>query len=560
MRKQNPKEKAPLYLTLLPIPAILLLLVLFILPLFSTLARAFFIDGKFSLATIQQAFTSRYTQKILWFTTYQALLSTLLSLAIGLPGAYMLSNYDIKAKKFILAVCTIPFVLPSILVVLGFVIFYGNSGFLNTLLMKIFSLEDPPLKILYSFKAIILAHAFFNFPIILNLVTTYYDNLDQRLEMSSLVNGATKGQTFRYITLPRLLPSILSSSLLVFLFCFTSFAIILVLGGGPQYTTMEVEIYRRARITLDLGGASAYALVSIGMCLMILFLYNLTTRKMILNEYNGSCIEKEKKPVSALGKVIAYTYVILVAIFILAPMISIIVKSFLAKSSQANGLQFTLRWYKELFGFKSATGLMVGAFPAIRNSLIIAIIVALLSIPLSIMVAIGAKRQKSLSSSLIELLGMLPLAISSVIIGLGYYLIAAKIKGSGFTFVVLAHLIIALPLVLRSVTPELRKLPQSLSQSAQTLGASPFMAFKTVEIPLLKNALISGAIFAFAMSMGEINATITLASSHLVTLPIVMYRLIGSYNYNGACALGTILIMVCGVVFIVSEHTKRIDV
>jgi thiamine transport system permease protein len=256
----------------------------------------------------------------------------------------------------------------------------------------------------------------------------------------------------------------------------------------------------------------------------------------------------------------AVIYAFLVAVFVLAPMLSIIVKTFLTKASQVNGMQLTLRWYKELFGYKTATGGMGEALPAIRNSLIIAAVVALLSMPLSLMIATGAKRQHSLSASLIELLGMLPMAISSVIIGLGYYLIAARIHGNGFIMVVLAHLIISLPFVLRTVTPELRKLPQALNSSAQTLGATPFQAFLTVEIPLLRNALISGAIFAFALSMGEINATLTLASSHLVTLPIVMYRLIGSYNYNGACALGTILIAVCAVVFVTSEHTKRLSI
>ncbi len=181
------------------------------------------------------------------FTLLQATLSTLASLAVALPGAYLIATYSFKGKRMILALSAIPFVIPSILVVLGFVIFFfGNNGFLNRALMTLFQLEEPPLKILYSFPAIILAHTFYNFPIIMSLVSSYWEHMDENCEAASWTLGANKVRTFFSITLPRLIPAIVSSASLVFLFCFNSFAIILVLGGGPQFTTMEVEIYRQA--------------------------------------------------------------------------------------------------------------------------------------------------------------------------------------------------------------------------------------------------------------------------------------------------------------------------
>ena len=122
--------------------------------------------------------------------------------------------------------------------------------------------------------------------------------------------------------------------------------------------------------------------------------------------------------------------------------------------------------------------------------------------------------------------------------------------------VVLAHLVIALPFTLRVMLPEYRKIPLSYTNSARTLGSTTGHAFFTIELPLLRGAMVSSAIFAFAISMGEFNATLTLSSSTIVTLPIVMYRLIGSYNYQGACALGTILIIVSALVFIATGTTK----
>ncbi|MGH4036614.1 MAG: ABC transporter permease [Sphaerochaeta sp.] len=553
-------NKKKSYEKIMPIPALIIISLIFLIPLINTLSMAFIKDGELTSSFVKEAFTSSYTRQILSFTVNQAFVSTLLSLIIGLPGAYLLSNYDIRAKKTILGICTIPFVLPSILVILGFVSFYGNNGFLNQILMSLFHLEDAPLKILYSYKAIILAHAFYNFPVILLLVSTYWDNLDPKYEMSSYVFGASRLQTFFNVTLRRIIPSILSSSLLVFLFCFTSFSIILVLGGGPKFTTMEVEIYRRARISMDMNGAAAYSIVSIVFCVILLLLY-IGSQKLISSSDSvvTTTYKKAKRPTSKIGSILSSLYFTLTGIFVLAPIISIIAKSFIGTVSRGGAKTFTLKYYRQLFGLESSSGVMSDATPAILASLKIAIIVALVTVPMGLSLSVATKRKNSFSSALIELIGMLPLAISSVIIGLGYYLIAAKAPYlSGTALVVLAHLIISLPFAIRIITPELEKLPQSLSQSAMTLGAKPFRAFIDIELPLLKNALIKAAIFSFATSMGEINATLVLSSSKIETIPVVMYRLIASYNFAGASALGTILIAVCAILFISTGSKQKV--
>jgi thiamine transport system permease protein len=148
------------------------------------------------------------------------------------------------------------------------------------------------------------------------------------------------------------------------------------------------------------------------------------------------------------------------------------------------------------------------------------------------------------------------MAVSSVIIGLGYFFIARHFPKGGYILVVLAHLVIVIPFALRSVIPEVRKIPVQYLAAAKTLGADRFHVFWTIEVPLLKNSLITGAMFAFALSLGELNATLTLSDSTIVTIPIVMYQLIGAYNYQGACALGTILIIMSLVVFFVTETLK----
>lgn len=553
MRSRAEMERSGFYQRL-ALPALVVITLFFLVPLLITLSSAFIDEGgSLSLAPIISVFSNPYIHRIMRFTLIQAAISTLASLVVALAGAYLLFAYSFRFKRLILALSAVPFVIPSILVVLGFVIFFGNNGFLNTALMNIFSLSEPPIRILYSYKAIILAHTFYNFPIIMNLVATYAMHLDRRLEAVSYTLGASKAKTFFSVTLPRLLPAIISASSLVFLFCFSSFAIILVLGGGPRYTTMEVEIYRQARMMGNTGAAAALSLFSIAVTSLLLVAYNRSQRRLSKSEAYREPLSLEKRPAGLVGRVLAVLYTIISLLFVLAPIISVIVRSVYSSSTG-----FTLKWYRQLLNLERATSHMGSALTALTNSLLIALAVSLLAVILGTGLAASIERRKR-SRGALELLGMLSMTVSSVIIGLGYFLISSRLRGNASlsnTLVVLAHLVIALPFVLRVMLPEYRKIPLSYAHSAWTLGSTPGHAFFSVELPLLKSAMVSAAIFAFAISMGEFNATLTLSSSTIITLPIVMYRLIGSYNYQGACALGTILIAVSAVVFIATGTAK----
>ncbi len=526
-------------------PAALLLTLLFVAPLAIILSKAFTTEeGTLTLSRIVNLLGDPYTFRILSFTLLQALVSTLVSLLIALPGAYLLATYNFKGKRLLRALSTIPFVLPSILVVLGFVIFYGNSGLLNNLLTL---LKIPPLKILYTFTAVILAHAFYNFPIALGLICAYWENLSPAYAQVSATLGAKRGKTFRKITLPRLMPAILSASTLIFLFCFSSFVILLVLGGGPRFTTLEVEIYRRARMTLDLGGAAALSLLSILVALILVALHLYFQRKMSHQE--GESRRLGRQADSFFKKLALFFYSFIIIIFVLGPLGGIVYRSFMAPLTRSGDLVFSLRWYKELF---SNTQTLYSLARSLLIATIVTFITLLVSTPL-------AARLRTRRSS-IELYAMLPMAVSSIIIGLGYYLLATLFKRGpslSFILVVLAHVVIATPFVLRSLLPEYRKILFSYTAVSLSLGASVAQTFRKVELPLMKGAIATAGAFAFAISIGEFNATLILGGSSTVTVPIVMYRLINAYNFAGACALGTLLMVLCALIFFVIEVLKR---
>lgn len=517
-------------------PAIVLILLLFLLPLSFTLSSAF-TEGSFL-----KVYSNRYTFKIIGFTLYQAFLSTLFSLIIGLPGAYIIAKYNFPLKKVLVALCKIPFVLPSILVVLGFVIFYGNSGFLNTILMKLFNLQEPPLKILYSFKTIILAHSFYNFPIVMNTVSNTWQALDTSCEQASRTLGATSFQTFLKVTLPRLRTSILSAATLIFLFCFTSFAIILVLGGGPQFTTIEVEIYNLAKRSMDTGAAAALSLASLLISIIILLLNQFFQKKSFIQTKINTRF-KSFKSLSTLAKVLIIIYSLALIFFVLAPIVSIFVRSLINSSSRGG---------TKAFGFASYQNLLK---PNITKAIVNTLIISIVS---SFFCLISALLLTLRKSSVWEIISMLPMAVSSVIIGLGYFMLD-RVFTNNFTFlaIVLCHIVICLPFALRTIIPFYHSLPTNLILASRTLGATRVQTLLKIEIPLMLGCLITAFTFCFAISLGEMNATLMLSNSKIETMVVVIYRLINSYNYQGACALGSLLIVICLILFLLSEAIKK---
>ena len=545
------------YLLLLITGAFLLLL--FYLPLSLVLKGALFPagGGSFSIENIVMVLSSEYNRRIIVFTIVQALLSTLFTIIIGLPGAWLLATRDFPGKKLLKAVSAVPFVLPSILVVLGFVIFFGNNGYLNRAIMSITGSTEPPLKILYSMKAIILAHGFYNFPIVLRIVSTLWEKLDPSIGTAAESLGAGKTRVFFTITLPQILPAVLASAALVFVFCFTSFAVILVLGGGPAYTTLEVEIYRQARISLNMDAAAALSVVGIFITLIFVYLNIHFQSSLNYHEHiqpGGDYYRLQKKKSGNFNPGISI-YILFLVLLVAAPVLSVIIKSFINSGMGTKSNTFSISAYKEIINpIPGNYGMTL--FRAISNSVIYAFNTVILSILIGTLISYVLRGKKRFAQ-LLDTLFMLPISVSSVILGLGYLKIMNYIKGPVQNFpilIILAHTVIAYPFVVRSVKPVLDKIKPNIIFAALSLGETPYRVFLGIELPLIKSAIFAGAAFSFAISIGEMNATILLSSENTLTIPIMMYRLISSYNFIGACALGTVLIFFTALSFILMDY------
>jgi thiamine transport system permease protein len=498
----------------------------------------------------------------LGFTLKQAFLSSALALILGLPGAWFLASSRSGGlfPRLLRALSGIPFALPSILVVLGFVLFFGNSGWLNRIIMALSGRAEGPLRILYRPGAIILAHGFYNFPLVLRLAGDSMERARRAYLPAAASLGASPLKAALTVLLPLSLPGVCSAALLVFLYSFTSFAVVLVLGGGPASSTLAVEIYRYARISLDYGAAGILALFETLIASAVFLIYIFLEGR--INRIDTSAdrerrMDRRRSPpyLIALG-----VYGLAVALLALGPILSVPLESLLQKASRAQAPRLSLYWWR-------AAG--ERALPALGRSLVLAFSSAGFSCLLAALAAGALLRRESprretaggnAGAKAGKILGLLvkaavisPLASSGIVLGLGWLILYGREQARSFPSVMLVHAVIALPFAFNSLSQGLKNLPPNLMNAGAVFGAGPLTRIFSLALPASAGALRSAWAFAAAISLGELNAVMMLGMEDWETLPLLIYRAVGAYRYGAACAAGTLLILCCAGLFLLSE-------
>ena len=493
-------------------------------------------------------------KSIAFFTLRQALWSVLCAVALGLPGAWIIGSGNFRSSSFLRALTTIPFAMPSILVVLGFVLFFGNAGWANTAAMRITGANSGPFRILYRPSAIVLAHGFYNFPIVIRLVGTSIAQAKKSYAPPAASLGASGLVTALTILFPLAFPSLIAASLLIFLYSFTSFAVVLVLGGGPAGTTLAVEIYRYARIFLDLPNAGALALLETAIAGTAFLLYLLFEWKSA--SQNLLAKPMEKGSISLGGLCLGGVYLLTLFVLVIGPLLSIPLESFLYRPSRAALPQASLRWWRALGG--GIGGMRpTGILPALGRSLILAFLSATVACLLGILSA-GARYlsgPRTAIGYLIRIVATAPLVSSGIVLGLGWIALYGRTRARALPAVVMLHGIAALPFAFNAIYEGFREIPPTMVHAAAVFGAAPLRRLITLELPLLGSRIASAWGFAAALSLGELNAILILGMEDWETLPLFIYRAVSAYRYGIACAAGTLLTGCCLAALLLSERT-----
>jgi thiamine transport system permease protein len=546
-------------LTLVAAATALVLLVVFYYPVATVFVDAVYAGGRFSLASFREILTSEfYLVDIFWFTAKQAAYSTVASVLLGLPGAYVLARYEFPGRQTLRSLTILPFVMPSIMVAIGFVATFGANGTLNAVLA---ALGLPRVELLFTLEVIIVAHAFYNAPLVTRVTTAAWEAVDARTVETARSLGASPLRAFRDVVVPQLRPAILVGATLTFVFTFASFPIVLALGG-VQLATVEVFIYSKVR-SLEYADAAALATVETAISLGLTYAYlRYEARTASAGEGAHPLPRRSLVPAdwslrAAAVRTGIAAYAGVVLLVFVGPVASMLLASVTGGDGGLTAANYAFLVERQATG----TSAQVRPLPAIRNSLVFALGTLVVALPMGVALSVLTTRRFR-GRAAIDALTMAPLAVSGIVVGLGLLrglvfgleVGAYRIQVTGAVAVVAAHAVGAYPFVVRNVAPLLDSLDDRLVESARSLGASRVRALVDVELPLVAPGVVAGAAFAVAISIGEFDSTVILATgSEWYTMPVALERYIGR-RLGPATAMGVVLLAVTSLSFVVVDR------
>lgn len=517
--------------------------VFFAWPVAAIVARGLKADGAWQFGRITDVLAQSDIRHVLWFTTWQALASTVLTLLIALPGAYVFARFDFPGMQILRAVVTVPFVLPTVVVGTAFLALVGRGGLLDKLW---------GVRLDTTVWAILLAHVFFNYAVVVRTVGGLWAQLDPRQEEAARMLGASRLAAWRKVTLPALGPAVAAAALMVFLFTFTSFGVVQILGG-PTFSTLEVEIYRQTSEIFDLATAAVLTIIQFVAVGSILALHAWTVRRRETALRLVDASVTARRPRGAGQWALLGGVLLTVVVLLLLPLAVLVQRSFDAPD---------FGYYRALT--KADGGVfLVPPIEAIGNSLSYAVAATAIAVVVGGLAAAAlTRRDAGRFVRGFDALLMLPLGVSAVTVGFGFLIALDEppldLRAS-WILVPLAQALVGVPFVVRTMLPVLRAVDHRLREAAAVLGASPWRVWREVDLPLVRRALLIAAGFAFAVSLGEFGATVFIARPDNPTLPVAVARLLGragELNYGQAMALSTILMVVCAVALLVLERLR----
>ncbi|MCD4523334.1 iron ABC transporter permease [Nocardioides sp. cx-173] len=516
----------------------------FVLPVSGMVARGFWPDGELDAGAVLDVLTRARTGQVVWFTVWTAAVATLVAVLLGLPAAYALHRLDFPLRRAVRAALLVPFVLPTVVVGVAFRQLLGEAGPLGFL-----GLDGTPV-------AIVAGLVFFNAAVVIRAVGASWESLDARPAEAAAALGATPLQVLRTVTLPALRPAIVSAASVVFLFCATSFGVVLTLGG-TEYSSVETEIYLLTTNFLDLPGAAALSIVQL---VAVVSLLAVAARLRATPDPTVVRVPpRPRRP--GRGDLPAAAMTGLLLVLVAAPVVTLVLGSLRVDDA------WSLANYRALDSVGEQQALVVPVTEALVTSLRTAVDATWISLLLGLLVALAVTRRSRSRSErrirgVLDGFFMLPLGVSAATLGFGFLITLDRppldLRDSAL-LVPVAQALVALPLVVRTLVPVLDGIDDRQRQAAASLGAGPLRTLLTVDAPVLWRPLLAAAGFAFAASLGEFGATAFLARDESATLPVVIFRLIGrpgEMNFGMALAASVVLAATTALVMLVVERLR----
>ncbi len=552
-RRRGPRTTTPQRLGwfLAVVLPLAFLAVFFAWPVASLLARGLAPQGALDLSGFAEVLARPRTWRIIRQTLLQASAATAICVLLGVPGACVLYRRRFPGRDLLRTVVTVPFVLPSVVVGIAFHALVTRGGPLG-------GVADGALD--GSVLTVVAALVFFNYGLVVRMVGTMWSRLDPRAVEAARTLGASPWRAFCTVTLPSLAPTTAAAASLTFLFCATAYGVVLVLGG-TGIGTIETEIYVLTAQYLDLRAAAVLSVLQLLVIAAVLWLTERTRRASqawlrLHLDVPPTRLRRGDLPALVLTLTV-------VAGLLVAPVLVL-----LARSLRRGG-QWTLANYTDLSTTGGRHALLVTVWQAAGNSLRVAVTAALIALAVGTAVSLVVSRRPRSpwlrrGVLLLDSVFMLPLGVSAVTVGFGFLITLTRpplALTRSWWVLPLAQAVVAVPLVVRTLLPALRAIDPRQREVAAALGAGSGRVLATVDGPHLLRAGGLAVGFALATSLGEFGATSFLARPQTPTLPVVLYRLIGSpgaQNQGMGLAAAVVLAAGTAAIMLACERAQTI--
>lgn len=481
-----------------------------------------------------------YYVHVTQFSFYQALLSTLLSVGFAIPVAHALYRRQFKGKSLLLKLFSSTLVLPVLVGVYGLLSLYGNSG----LLAKLYAAQGSTLPFsIYGLKGILLAHLFFNLPYACRLLLLSLENIPAEQHRLCAHLGMSHWNKFKWVEWPRMRQQLVHVSGLVFMLCFTSFATVMALGGGPKSTTIELAIYQAIKFDFDLQAGATLALWQMFLCGVLSFaLQKLSKSAVLTMDSQSSRVEVMQDNIRA--KIWDGFWIVSASLLVLPPLLMMILGGLNEKTvSVVSDAQF---------------------WSAVRASVSIALIAAVCSLLFATLILQTSRawRLKGLMQAAtgIEFIGTIILVTPSLVISTGLFLLLRKMM-DGYSVavcvVVMVNSLMALPYVTKTLSLPFYQVAQKYQMLSTSLGMSGWRRFYLVEWRALRRPITQAFAISFMLSMGDLSAIALFGSQDFTTLPLYLFRLMGSYQMASAAVVSLTLLLLSIGSFMIIEYAFR---
>ena len=486
--------------------------------------------GEFTLSNFVQFFTKKYYYESLWRSFSVTIITTILTIVIGVPLAYVMTTCKIKGKGLIEILIIISVLSPPFIGAYSWILLLGRSGVITTFLSDTFGINLPSI---YGFSGILLVFTLKLFPFIYMYTTGALKKLDVSLIEASESLGCTGVKKVFTVVIPLILPTVLAGSLLVFMNALADFGTPMLIGEG--YQVMPVLIY--SEFISEVGGQANFAAALSAIMVFITTIIFLG-QKYVVNKKSfvmSSLKPIQPKKINGIKSFFAHTFVYIVVGLAIIPQVTVIFTSFLKTKGAMFIREFSLNSYINVIGKLGSS---------IRNTFVYGIIAIILIIILGMFISYVSVRRKNLFTSILDTLTMFPYIIPGSVLGITLLLAFNKkpiLLSGTFMIIVIAFVIRRLPYTIRSSAAILYQISPSMEEASMSLGYSQFQTFKNVTSRMMLPGVISGAILSWITVINELSASIILYTGTTRTMSVAIYSEVIRASYGTAAALSSIL-------------------